>query len=339
MTNESKSIQIYEKCGIKFQYIPLSGITQEGENTTTLRAIKGVCSYSMTIRNDTIGDLLPIAKNDIAMFNRVIIGYLSGTLKCNERIEFYEEESIIIHISLDVIGSIYNVKLILKHESVDKLIIMQRKIDYLTEKVEKYEKMTTLYLSIHIDYLIVYNIETDYVRQLVQKNVYEDCGNNVRRLTKMGQELVESKSEGFIKGISNYDLYRLVKERSKFYNEYMKKVEANQALMNDMWQHSFFGIMKLLGEEMSTGKMTCFRLELSLIIINHMGYEPVKMGRSCGDHTLYNITTIDAMPTKIDYKYIFDITYGYNTIPEKDTWYIMGHDGIQIFSIKKVQTK
>lgn len=133
--NKSDELKTYERNGIKFQYTPLA---KEGTNKmTTLRAIKDLSSYTAEFATGDIEDILPIAKVDIDIFNRVIHEYLSGTLKSESHMKIIEENKITIGINLDIFGAVYPMEIVLLHENIDEITLLKRKVASLMEKVDR----------------------------------------------------------------------------------------------------------------------------------------------------------------------------------------------------------
>ena len=298
MKMESKGdIGIYEKNGIKFIYKPLEINSTEGHSTegssignqsTTLKAIKDIDSFQMTIKANDVEKLLPIAKNDIGMFNRVIIGFLSGQLDCKGNITVEKENNITISIVLDVFGTTYEVKLVLLYENVGEMISLKRKVDYLTEEIERLQNTFRYYMS--TSYLIF-----DRSGKISNK---ENWASPIKFTETDVRDFTESKEFGIIREFSNYELHNMIKDKSNYYKKYVEKL--NDFKNSHGYTHPFICYCF----EMRAN--TDVFIELYLIVISKLGYELVDIDKEINLKSNHVENPLSALvrKTKKEYQYI-----------------------------------
>ena len=310
MTAEVKADLVAgERDGIKFQYIPLKKSNVEGQvSFTTLRAIKGISSYEMEIRENKIGEILPITGGNIDIFNRVIIQFLGGSLECSCEIKVQEEKDITINIKFEILKFTQELCLVLEHEKIGEAILLRRKVDYLTEKVREYEetKMHYMYMGMQK----IFNISNGTHRNIDWKEIVDNV-QPVNNLTKYGKELLESKTEGFFKEISNYDLLKLLEQSEN----YRKCVERNIKI----WPHSPYPLLHYY-EYMCVNLCSVF--ETYLLIINKMGYELIEINSSYIFIEPIQIIGMKIKPSKIKHNYIIEkYDWPNSMIPDDNLFY------------------
>ena len=325
---DQKQVSVtYERDGIKFQYIPLLSSNTEGHlSSTTLRANKGVSSYMLEIRSDKIGELLPIAKDDIDIFNRIVIAFLMNDKTYSGIIEIKEESEIIVTVDINVFGKIQKMRLVLVHENVGELILMKRKIEYLTEKVEMYENTKMYYINMNI--FKIYDIKDGTSEDLDWKKIYVDG----YKPTKYRDEILYSKTKGFFKEISNYDLREFLNS-SPLYENYMKPIKENQN--NSGWDE--------LQCIIHCCKFSIIRLELYLYIITRMGFELTEISMKFSDHHVSDIVGLNIRPSKNKCKYIIAKVNSVEYLPNKfythvNSVILLNQDGrdLLLYSIEKI---
>lgn len=313
-----------EKDGIKFHYIPLEKTNAGNQvSSTTLKAIKGINNYEMTIASNGIERILPIAKNDIDIFNKVIVGFLTGTFQCKYAIEVQEEVDITIDVEFEFLGETKKMQLTLEHEEIESSVLLQRKIEYLTEKVREYEETKIYYL--YMGMKKIFNISDGTCRNLDLKELYKDGNSNP---TPYCRQFIESKTEGYFKEISNYDLFKYLEENSEHY-----KTHANDSRFKG-WttpQTRYYDYLRNNHIAM---------LEIYLMIIGKLGYELAEISLYSENYCRGDLIGLKVKPTKIKYNYVIECDkVSFKMPPEKNTFYTTIHDyeslGVKFYSIKK----
>lgn len=313
---ESKGdIGIYERDGIKFIYKPLEINATEGtESTTTLKAIKDLDSFQMIIKASDVEKLLPIAKNDVEMFNRIIVGFLSGKLNCTGSIKIEKEKSVDIEIKVDIIGKIYEIKLKLLYENVGEMIALRRKVDYLMEELERVKSTFrfNFILEPQTNGIITYDTLGNR-----KKYKYEDLYPNTKMLNSIGQSFVESKTEGIFKNISNYDLIKLLEHKSDDYKKCVKITEgsADQYIS----KHPFLDYIA------RCPNIITYTVNLYFLAMNYLGYEMTDLVEITQTRELTTIISSNVVksPNKhkylvSEYCYVHDVVSG--TDNQKNIW-------------------
>lgn len=324
--DQKQNCDAYERHGIKFRYIPLVIYNTEGQiSSTTLQANIGVSSYALEIKSDKIADILPIAKNDVDIFNRIILAFLANDKTYNSTVEIKEESEIIITIDVNVFGKIQKMKLVLVHENVGETILMKRKIDYLTEKIEQYESTKIHYINMQTC-VAIYNIKTGEHRLLGDQKEICDGNRPINNLTRYGKELMESKTEGFYKEICNYDLLKYL-EQTKEYKDYLEYVNKSNSV------HVAHPLLMWYGWWLYDHPTRL--LEFYLFLINNIGYEMVDISLRLENHYYSSIMGLKVKRTKNKYKYIIEGCPECNTIPQNHKFYtVVGRD--TLYSIEKI---
>ena len=334
MTEQKQNIGTYIINGIKFQYLPIASSTLEGNDLhTQLRATKGVSSYILEIKGDKIGELLPIAKNDVNIFNRVMINFLNGMYKNN--IEIKEEIEIVITVEVDVIGEIQKMRLILAHEDVGETILLKRKIEYLSDIVEKYEKTKVYWINMQT-YTAIYNIRTGSYRLIGDQKEICDGAQPINNLTRYGREFMESKTEGFYREICNYDLFRYLEQNNDYkeYLDYVNKIGNSS--------HIAHPILMYYSWWLSTRPVSL--LKFYLFLINHIGYELTEIGLNFFEcHRRGDLVGLKINPTKNKFRYeienLNEVNNGY-IVPNNDIFHTAIKSGkgtmLILHSIKKI---
>lgn len=290
---ESKGdIKVYEKDGIKFMYKPLEINSTEGlESSTTLKAMKDIDSYIMTIRASDVEKLLPIAKNDVGMFNRIVVGFLSGELNCKGAIKMEKEVKICVNITLDVFGTSYEVKLVLNYENVGEMISLKRKVEWLTEELERANSVFRYYMFTKMSYVY------DRAGNVIYKENLQ-CNKFVQSDIK---NFVESKEYGIIKEFSNYELLKLLEKNSLCYKSCVEKFNDPKGGY-ETYQHPFI----VYYVELTYMQMGF--IDLYLTIINAKNYELIDLDLVMTKGPGYEVP-YSALVTKTKDKYKYVITH------------------------------
>lgn len=327
-----ENIGIYERDGIKFMYMPLitKSSVEGSPNSTHLKAVKGIDSYTVEFKSDQLGQIIPFAAGDVDMFNKIIIKYLSGRLDCKNQTKV-TDEFILITIQLEVFEKEYEIKIKLTKERIDEQQMIKRKLAYLVEKVTWYENTINHYFRPMKD--------MKYVNGKWEKlELPSYSANCIDYSSKIYKQFIESKTEGYFAEISNWNLHNILLRQFPKYAEDFKTYDQNvkQNPANEKTTQHPLSMLHYYGWE--------DYIRVMLLILNHAGYElmdniAIATNNIFGPDGVADRKTVIVKIAKTNVNYRYEFTsYQNMTISIRDyNVYYMIHDTNCIIQIKKIK--